>query len=296
MEIIGHGQMIITRIFSPEKWKEVIDIDFINMKFTYAMPTDSDLEIRGLFGLTSPSDGEFKIQSFELMTNFATADFSGKLSMGFTNVTANQGKSISFAFKAPSIRTNWTPEAVVKLHYSENATGQKYTSYFKCKLGELRREVYAGIGGNQKNCEFDIINPNSHTYQSSGQAFLEKNIKVTSIPTSKIFGKTGVGQENVQVSTPVLEKNCPNCTSRNLVDSKFCTNCGFEFSNPSASNHIFQPIPQVISKSTSTPQTQQIKFEPQVQSEKKRNCLTIFLIASAILFVIIACILFVLLV
>ena len=285
MEIIGHGQIIITRNF--------IDIDFTNQKYNYALPADSDLEIRGLFGLTPPADGEFKIQSFELMTNFATADFSGKLSMGFTDVTVNEGKSISFVFKAPSIRTNWTPEAVVKLHYSENATGRKYTSYFKCKLGELRREVYAGIGGNQKTCDFDIINPNSHTYQTSGQAILEENSKVATIPTSKIFHETGVGEGILKESTVVPNKTCPNCHTQNLVDSKFCTKCGYEFSKPSASYNAPQPSPPVMFVPTPPPQPQQIVFVPQGESKNNRSCLKKILIGLAI-FLVIACLLFVL--
>lgn len=290
MEKIGHGQIIIKRNFSPEKWREFVDIDFSKNKYTYAIPVETELEISGLCLLDSPFDTEFLILSFELKTNFATADFSGRLSMGFAHVEESE-KGIGFSFVAPFFPTNWTPEAVIKLNYIQKATGRQYTSYFKCKLSECRRDVYAGVGGDRKCCEFNIINPNSQTYQTSSQASLEGTSKVASIPTSKTYqiqsGSQGVTQENRAAAV----KSCPNCRTDNPSDFLFCSNCGYSFSQapvpqnppqappqvasttpPSVPQMPPQPPPQIVYMTPPAYQPAPMQFEPYEGPEKKRGC------------------------
>lgn len=223
MDKIGNGRISLRREFYSHQWMEAEFGDDSHPQYKHPIPSDSQLNIQGSFHFYESFHGKFKMLSFELMTNFVSADLAGDQQMGFTSQSVDDHR-IFFQFLVPLFPTRFHPEAVVKLHYLETASGQKFTSYFKCKIGHVKRMQITD--STQRECDFAIINPHASAYRSSGQAAMPQGPNYHQVPES---GKTSLPvPETSPQNAPVSEnkKTCPSCGSENAAGSYFCNICG----------------------------------------------------------------------
>jgi hypothetical protein len=139
MEIIGRGSINMNREFYSHDWRQPYFEDDIFPHYKLPIPTESALTIGVVINIYPEARDTFKVQSYELMTNFATSNFSGKLQMGFTYSHVDDD-TINFTFRVPIFPTHFEPVVVVKLHYIDTKAGLKFTSYFKCNMAKLERD------------------------------------------------------------------------------------------------------------------------------------------------------------
>jgi len=296
VDYIGHSQIIMQRAFLSDEWKKFDIRD--RTKWNAPIPAATPLGIKGLFSIDPAFQEHFTLTTFELMTNFVTADFAGRLSMGFTDFWSNPGKVIHFGFSAPLYPTDWPAKAVVKLHYTETSTGTHYTAYLKCELGDVTRNVYGGSGGEYRDCEQAIFNPHAADYPS--QASSGDLSGMGTVPTTQRAQETAqtpaVAQEMTSGTehgmAPVAQagpggpaKTCPSCHAQNDANARFCSSCGYSYS--ATPPHTQAPIPQAFQPPPQVaPPPPQIVWAPtppppqavKVQAEKKGpGCLGIAL-------------------